>query len=141
MFGDRKRFLDTDYTDCAVLTEKINREICVQEKYIEEKEDKMFGKWKGCKGFIMNAKSKIFRNLLLQIVFLSISVNTATGSDKIACQATYGSGIHTIKVATGSPGSLGLLKALAKPFCKANHCQATDASRRASSAWSGRQCL
>jgi tungstate transport system substrate-binding protein len=26
-------------------------------------------------------------------------------------------------VATGSPGSLGLLKALAEPFCAANHCQ------------------
>ena len=71
----------------------------------------------------MNTKSTIFRTLLLQIVFLATSVNPSAGSDRIACQETYGSGAQAVKVATGSPGSLGLLKALAEPFCKVNHCQ------------------
>ncbi len=44
-------------------------------------------------------------------------------SEYQSIQATYGKGTQTIRVATGSPGSLGLLKALAEPFCKANHCQ------------------
>ena len=37
--------------------------------------------------------------------------------------AVYGSGEARLVVATGSPGALGLLKALADPFCRANHCR------------------
>ena len=44
-------------------------------------------------------------------------------SDEKNIQATYGEGNPAIRVATGSPGSLGLLKALAEPFCNVNHCQ------------------
>jgi len=36
---------------------------------------------------------------------------------------TYGTGDQAITVATGSPGALGLLKALAEPFCQANQCR------------------
>jgi tungstate transport system substrate-binding protein len=81
------------------------------------KEDKVFGDKN------LPKLEVVIASLLLHIIFLSISVASSTGSDNIACQATYGSGTHTIKVATGSPGSLGLLRALAEPFCRANHCQ------------------
>jgi len=37
--------------------------------------------------------------------------------------AVYGKGQANLVVATGSPGALGLLKALADPFCKANNCR------------------
>ena len=37
--------------------------------------------------------------------------------------AVYGTGEARLVVATGSPGALGLLKALADPFCRANHCR------------------
>ena len=37
--------------------------------------------------------------------------------------AVYGEGQASFVLATGSPGALGLLKALADPFCKANNCR------------------
>ena len=38
-------------------------------------------------------------------------------------KAVYGTGRAVFVVATGSPGALGLLKALAVPFCRANNCR------------------
>ncbi len=38
-------------------------------------------------------------------------------------KAVYGTGQATLMVATGSPGALGLLEALADPFCKAHDCR------------------
>ena len=71
----------------------------------------------------MNAIITFFLTLFLQVTFLFISVNPSTGSDETAWQAIYGSGPIAVRVATGSPGSLGLLQALSEPFCAANHCQ------------------
>ncbi len=36
--------------------------------------------------------------------------------------AVYGTGDTSVTIATGSPGSLGLLKELAEPFCEKNNC-------------------
>ncbi len=69
----------------------------------------------------MKEKS-IFFLLLLQILLFAFFFSPAVSKD-LKIQATYGEGTQTIRVATGSPGSLGLLKALAEPFCNVNHCQ------------------
>lgn len=68
-------------------------------------------------------KKSIFQLLLLQLVFVLAAISLASGSDKQNYQAIYGKGEQTICVATGSPGVLGLLQALAEPFCQANHCR------------------
>jgi tungstate transport system substrate-binding protein len=55
---------------------------------------------------------------------LWLSVPAWAGEEvKQAYDGTYGTGDQVITVATGSPGALGLLKALAEPFCQANHCR------------------
>lgn len=56
---------------------------------------------------------------VLSLTFISFPA----ASEDQTIQATYGKGNETIRIATGSPGSLGLLKALAQPFCEVNHCQ------------------
>ncbi len=53
------------------------------------------------------------------IIFLFHGAGIAQTKPK----AVYGTGQATFVVATGSPGALGLLKALADPFCKANDCR------------------
>ncbi|RZB38130.1 MAG: tungstate transport system substrate-binding protein [Desulfobacteraceae bacterium Eth-SRB2] len=72
----------------------------------------------------MNTEKKsIFQILFLQLLFFLAFISLAKGSDKQDFQATYGKGDQAICVATGSPGALGLLQALAEPFCQANHCR------------------
>ena len=59
--------------------------------------------------------------LLITVVFLSTI--QAAGPTTQTYDATYGTADLTITVATGSPGALGLLEALARPFCQANACR------------------
>jgi len=47
----------------------------------------------------------------------------AFSADKPVYDAVYGDGGREITVATGSPGALGLLRALAEPFCRDNSCR------------------
>ena len=47
----------------------------------------------------------------------------AIESDNQKFNETYGSAGPTFAIATGSPGSLGLLRALAEPFCRDNNCR------------------
>ena len=68
-------------------------------------------------------KKSIFQILLLQLVFILAAISLVVGSDSQNYQATYGKGDQVICVATGSPGALGLLQALAEPFCQTNHCR------------------
>jgi tungstate transport system substrate-binding protein len=68
-------------------------------------------------------KKSIFQILSLQALFLCFVTSLVIGSDQQNYQATYGKGEPAICVATGSPGALGLLQALAEPFCQANHCR------------------
>lgn len=68
-------------------------------------------------------KRKIILSTLFLHVLLFTAVLSPVASEDQKVQATYGKGTQTIRVATGSPGSLGLLKALAEPFCQRNQCQ------------------
>ena len=69
-------------------------------------------------------KRKSIISIMLAIVFVvSVLSLHATGIDKQKYNAIYGTGDSAITVATGSPGALGLLKALADPFCQVNNCR------------------
>ncbi|MDY6952283.1 MAG: substrate-binding domain-containing protein [Thermodesulfobacteriota bacterium] len=69
----------------------------------------------------MKRKTIILAVLLLPLL---VSVTAPEGVDaRQTYDATYGTGESVITVATGSPGALGLLKALADPFCQANQCR------------------
>ncbi len=70
----------------------------------------------------MKGKS-ICPTLIRQILVLTIFWAPCLAAEAQHINATYGKGNQAIKIATGSPGSLGLLKALSEPFCKVNHCQ------------------
>lgn len=62
--------------------------------------------------------------LALGFLFLVLSVSILQAApEKQKYDATYGTGEQAITVATGSPGALGLLRALAEPFCQANNCR------------------
>ena len=50
------------------------------------------------------------------------ATNASAGDNHPPIQAEYGKGSLSLHVATGSPGALGLLKALAEPFCSENDC-------------------
>ncbi|MDY6791029.1 MAG: substrate-binding domain-containing protein [Thermodesulfobacteriota bacterium] len=61
--------------------------------------------------------------VLFMVLLLSVCHVYAGKSDAQKYNAVYGSAGPAMTVATGSPGALGLLKALADPFCSANHCR------------------
>ena len=69
---------------------------------------------------------KIFleKFFLISICLLLVCVSSAPGTDK--CQEAYGNGPSKFSLATGSPGELGLLKALAEAF---------DSSAKATMCW------
>ncbi len=54
------------------------------------------------------------KSFLVLILLFFVFVNLAPGADK--CQSLYGKGPNKFSLATGSPGELGLLKALAEAF-------------------------
>ncbi|MCD4715824.1 MAG: substrate-binding domain-containing protein [Desulfobacterales bacterium] len=68
-------------------------------------------------------KQAIVVSMLILIIVLSVKTIQAGGAEKQRYNAVYGTGETAITLATGSPGALGLLKALAEPFCNANHCR------------------
>ena len=74
----------------------------------------------------MRSAMKILLNksFLLVILLFFVLVNLAPGADK--CQSLYGKGPNKFSLATGSPGELGLLKALAEAF---------DSSAKATMCW------
>jgi tungstate transport system substrate-binding protein len=62
--------------------------------------------------------------VLVIAAFFSFQSNfQAEGGESHTYDAVYGAGEAAVTVATGSPGTLGLLKALAEPFCRANRCR------------------
>ncbi len=71
---------------------------------------------------MLKKKFIILALLILGGVLLQSSVYAAE-SGKMKYNAVYGMKTQSITVATGSPGALGLLKALADPFCAENACQ------------------
>ena len=64
-----------------------------------------------------------FSFFILFWVVASLVWSPAFAAGKAKPKAVYGNGEATLVVATGSPGALGLLRALADPFCKANACR------------------
>jgi tungstate transport system substrate-binding protein len=64
----------------------------------------------------------LFAVLILTLIGL-LRTHSAHSAEKLAYTATYGAEGSAVTVATGSPGALGLLQALAEPFCQANHCR------------------
>jgi tungstate transport system substrate-binding protein len=68
---------------------------------------------------------KFIRYLLYCLVFLTLfhltGVSVVRGAEKSG--ETYGKGNISITLATGTPGSLGLVKSLAEPFCSKNNCR------------------
>jgi tungstate transport system substrate-binding protein len=71
----------------------------------------------------MMKKIRTISLLVFIALFLFQSNLQAEGEEKYRYDAIYGTGDAAIVVATGSPGALGLLKALAEPFCQANQCR------------------
>ena len=68
-------------------------------------------------------RKSIISIMLVAVFVLSVLSVQAAGTDKQNYNAVYGTGDQAITVATGSPGALGLLKALADPFCQVNNCR------------------
>ncbi len=52
--------------------------------------------------------------LIMAVIFLSLGISF--GGEK--CDAVYGSGVNKFSLATGSPGELGILRALGETFAK-----------------------
>jgi len=67
-------------------------------------------------------KVTFFLTLIFVLSVFGLSLN-AEGKEKVKYNAVYGKGDASITIATGSPGALGLLKALADPFCEQNDCK------------------
>ena len=61
--------------------------------------------------------------MVIIAVLFSFFSTPAPGQSKAQPTAVYGQGRTELVVATGSPGALGLLQALAEPFCRQNHCR------------------
>ena len=64
-------------------------------------------------------RSKIAVSALAVILFLLAAVSI--GHAQTACTESYGTGPNKFSLATGSPGELGLLKALGEAFAKKNY--------------------
>ena len=64
---------------------------------------------------------KIAFYLLFLAFFVAADAFAEKGTDKY--EGTYGKGDISITLATGTPGSLGLVRAIAEPFCKKNNCK------------------
>jgi tungstate transport system substrate-binding protein len=60
---------------------------------------------------------------MVALIYFCLSVPQITGSDRKGFDAIYGMGNEALTIAAGSPGALGLLEALAQPFCKDNKCR------------------
>ena len=64
---------------------------------------------------------KALKLVSILIVLIMMLSSSAIAGD--ACKATYGSGSTTIRLATGSPGELGLVEVLAGEFNKGRDCR------------------
>ena len=58
--------------------------------------------------------------VVMIVLFMMLTSSTLAGD---GCNATYGSGPATIRLATGSPGELGLVEVLADEFNKGHDCR------------------
>lgn len=58
--------------------------------------------------------------IIFVTLVLSLTAGAGWAADPAKAAETYGNGEQLFSLATGSPGELGLLKALAEPFCAKN---------------------
>ncbi len=69
-------------------------------------------------------KKYAFTYCLLAMLIVPTLVNSqGAGNNNTKYAAIYGNEGPAFSLATGSPGSLGLLKALAEPFCDKTKCR------------------
>jgi tungstate transport system substrate-binding protein len=68
-------------------------------------------------------KCFFIKYLAVFLFLLSSCFSYALNDQKIGYDAVYGENGPAFTVVTGSPGDLGLLKALAEPFCTAKRCR------------------
>jgi len=63
--------------------------------------------------------------LFLFSVFLLLAGGSSQSiaQEKVQFNAVYGQGDQVLRIATGSPGALGLLKEIGLPFCRENDCR------------------
>ena len=61
--------------------------------------------------------------ICLTSLFLLSCISSVNAEDRPEFNAIYGQGKQTLRIATGSPGALGLLREIAIPFCAENNCQ------------------
>jgi len=61
--------------------------------------------------------------LLIGFILLSITAAPVSAAERPEFTAIYGQGEQILRVATGSPGALGLLREMAIPFCRQNDCR------------------
>ncbi len=66
---------------------------------------------------------KIVVSICLTSLFLLSCISSVNAEDRPEFNAIYGQGKQTLRIATGSPGALGLLREIAIPFCAENNCQ------------------
>ena len=66
---------------------------------------------------------KWFLFLLLSAVFFLAGISPQANAQDVQFNAVYGQGDQVLRIATGSPGALGLLKEIGLPFCRENDCR------------------
>ena len=63
------------------------------------------------------------RMIMSALLLFFLAVPQTMAEEKLDFKAAYGHGDQVLRVATGSPGALGLLREIAIPFCAENNCQ------------------
>jgi tungstate transport system substrate-binding protein len=71
----------------------------------------------------MKMKDCFFGCIVMILLLLSSCFSYAGSDQEVKYDAVYGEDGTAFTVATGTPGDLGLLKALAEPFCIVNNCR------------------
>lgn len=65
-------------------------------------------------------KNLLFKNISLKAILLVLVLSFTSSNADVKCKEVYGEGKRTFKLATGSPGELGLLKVIAEKFSAKN---------------------
>ena len=66
----------------------------------------------------------VFLLFLFSLFLLLAGVSSQSNAqEKMQFNAVYGQGDQVLRIATGSPGALGLLKEIGLPFCRENDCR------------------
>ncbi len=72
---------------------------------------------------MMNKLKRIFLPVSVLLILVSLVLFPFPAQAGKKPNAVYGSGKSELVLATGSPGALGLVEALAAPFCRDHDCR------------------